>query len=686
MSRDLPQTASSGHRVGSYELATELERGALGPLFAARVASGREEGRLVTVRRLSVEGCARKDVEGLIEATRTARRVRHSKLAAVLDVVDADREIAVVGEYFEGRSLSSLQRLAFDKHSAIPPAVALRIGLEVLHGLRAVRETWKAIAPRTAGAAPRGGLSPDNVFVAAFGDVLLSEIGVSSVARTLAPFRELPAVLAYRSPEQLSRDGADSPDERSDVFSVGVMLWELMANRPLFGGDERLRSVPGEPNPELAERIRRDLQSKLIPSLGSLERGGTPIARAAVEIVERALRRDPETRFSGIDQMLGSLLALNRDFLANADQVQAAIDPLVGAELAAQRVALGFVSGGNSSPASSRRPDSNRPTLRPQPSLPELAPAVPRPAQHDSFGPQEPAIGQFSKHEAPTYPSAQPATARAIAQSAHKPSASSASRSQLPRLPKPPGRQSRASSTPPPPPVRKPSTPPPPARAAPQLFVPAPSTPPAAAPSLAAHEPTATPPPAPRAPSSIPPAFGEPLPPLPELTETALPAITGDAPAAAAPAMPSTEVSASSWGSAAPGASATSPLPSARARRMALVIGGAVGLAVLIGLLSALLRPGAPADSATALSSAKAGAHVRAPAAVPAPEAVTEAPPETPAATSAPLPRPENPVQAPTKPVRNVDPAPPAPAPRELERRPEARPEPQRKPFRPKGI
>jgi serine/threonine protein kinase len=661
--------------VGAYELATQIERGALGPLFAGRVATGGEEGRLVAVRRIPIEACARQEVERLVDAARTARRVRHSKLAAVLDVVDTDREIAVVGEYFEGRSLGSLQRLAFDKRSPIPPAVALRIGLEVLHGLRAVRETWKAIAPPGAGAAPRGGLSPDNVFVAAFGDVLLSEIGVSSVAGALAPFRELPAVLAYRSPEQLARDGASSLDERSDVFSVGVMLWELMANRPLFGDAERLRSPPDDRDPALAERTRRDLQSKLIPALGSLERSGAPIARAAVEIVERALRRDPTTRFSGIDQMLGALLALNREFLASTDQVQAAIDPLVGAELAAQRAALGSVSSVHPPPASGSKPDSNRPTLRPQPSLPAPAPAVPRPSPpRDSFRPQNPPAEQFSQHEAPTYPTAQPVPA--TAQSASKPIAPSASRSlSLPRLPKPPGRHSRASSTPPPPPVRKTSTPPPPTAGA----VPQPPRPPPSA--LAAS----TSPSAQTAPSSIPPAFGEPLPPLPELPEIQLPAVAVEAPAPIADPAPALTEN----GSVARTAGALSPFAQLRARRGALVI-GAVGLLGVVGLLRALLRSDRTVDSVATPSSAETRAPVAAPAALPAPEPVTGAPPAASttltAAASAPPERRENQALAPTKPVRNVAPPPPPAPPREIDRRPEARPEPQRKPFRPKGI
>jgi serine/threonine protein kinase len=681
---------------------TELGRGALGPLFAARVAAGGEEGRLVAVRRIPVDACAPQDVERLLEAARIARRVRHSKLAAVLDVVEGESEIALVGEYVDGRSLSSLQRLAFAKRSPMPPAVALRIGLEVLHGLRAARETWKATAPASAGAAPRGGLSPDCVFVAAFGEVLLSEIGVSAVASTLVPFRELPAILAYRSPEDRGGNGAAAIDERADVFSVGVTLWELLANRPLFGEAERMESPPDGRDAALADRILRDIQSKLIPPLGSTERNGAPIARAAVEIVERALRRDPATRFTGVDQMLGALLALNREFLASADQVRVAIESLAGAEIAAQRATLGSLSSVRPSPGSSPTPDSNRPTLRPQPSQAPVAAPERATSPRDSFSPQPPPVEQFSTHEAPTYPSAQPGAVPAAG--AGKPGAPSGSRSlPLPRLPKvarasstpppPPVRSARPTSTPPPPPVRSThpasTPPPPPARKALPTSTPQPPVRDArpASTEPAPGDPMLAPPTPAAPPSSIPPAFGDPLPPLPDFSEVAaLRAVDVAAPPAQAP-IPEPAPALADRGSTAPAARDSAPPRRRRARRLAVMVGSAVALVGLLGLLRALLRPKTTVDSVATPPSVETRAlSASAPAALPAPEAVTQAPPEAPATASAAVPSRENQTPAPTKAEGNANPAPPPAPPRESHRPPETRPEPQRKPFRPRGI
>jgi serine/threonine-protein kinase len=634
---------------------SQLDRGPLGPLFAARVATGGEEGRLVAVRRIPIDACARQDVLQLVETAKIARRVRHSKLAAVLDAVATDREIALVGELVDGYSLSSLQRLAIAKRSPLPPAVALRIGLEMLHALRAVRETWNAVAPPGAGPAPRGGISPFNLFVAAFGDVLLAEIGVSSVASALGPFRALPGILAYRSPEQARDDGVQSVDERADIFSVGVVLWELLANRPLFGDSERLEAPPDAKNPGLSDRTLRDVQSKLIASLGSTERSGAPIARAAVDIVERALRRDPATRFTGIDQMLGALLALSRDVLASTEQVRAAIQALAGAEIAAQRAALGSFSSVPPPPSSGSTPDSGRPTLRPSagktPAARASAGAADQPALAEApFTPQAPLFEQFSQHEAPTYPTAQPAAAAPRA--ATTPADSTASRS-LPRLPEPPLRNPQSPSTPPPPPVRK-----------------------AKASSIA-----------PPSSSTAVGAFGDPLPPLPEFPEAA--------PLARAPAAFAAQASAlgtTTEDSAAPAALAPRPTGAPnrrRARRLALAIGGAVGLIGLLGLLIALLRP-APANDSFPSPHAAETAAVAAPT-VPEPaETVTQAPPESSAAPqaeakSAPHQR-ENPPHAPAKALPNVRETPPGAATREGDRRPEARPEKERKPFRPRGI
>ena len=134
----------------------------------------------------------------MVEAARVAQNIRHSKLAAVLDFIVTEQEIVVVGEYVEGPTLSLLQRLMYTKRAPLPPAVALRIGVDLLRGLCAARDGWRKHAPPELHAASHAGLLPENVFIATFGEVLLGEVGVSTVASALEPFRSLPRIAAYR--------------------------------------------------------------------------------------------------------------------------------------------------------------------------------------------------------------------------------------------------------------------------------------------------------------------------------------------------------------------------------------------------------------------------------------------------------------------------------------------------------
>jgi eukaryotic-like serine/threonine-protein kinase len=609
--------------VGPYQLVTEIDRGALGPLWAARVASGVEEGRVVTLRRISTAVTTPAQSQRLVEAARIAGNLRHSKLAAVLDVVATEHEIVSVGEHVDGATLALLQRLAYVNRSPVPPPVALRIAVDILHGIRAAREGWHQHAPPALRTALNGGLFPDNVFIAAFGDVLLGDIGVSGVAASLEPFRRVPAIAAYRAPEQLFSGAEFTPDERVDVFSVGVVLWELLANRPLFGDAERLRASAATGGADAAARTVHDVQSKLIPALGERGREGAPLSRAALDVVERALRRDPATRYATIDQMLGGLLALGRNGVASNDQVAVAVDHLARAEINAQRVALGGTFSLSSSSRPSAAPDSGRPSYAPK------APGV-----REDFS-------KFSKHEAPTVPTAELAR-RALAS--------------LPPL--------KRSTPPPPPPTRsiaRASAPPPPVRS----VAPASSTPPP--PPVRGVAPASSAPPPPRrnppVASPVVPAFGDALPPLPDLPEVPK--------ASSAPTPPIGSPIELQPVPVRPGAPRSRVL---RARRIALIIGGLIALIGLLGVLSALLRSGPAEDDAPAPQPSRSIAGSLPEVARPVDRSPAPVAPPPPTSGTA---------RETAHPARG---GPKTKPPREERSRPEPRQEGEKKPFRPRGI
>lgn len=303
--------------VGRYELVTPLAAGSLGGLWMSRVASGPEEGRVVTVR--SIERPAALTDSALSPLTAvgfSAMELRHPAVAAVLDVVVAGGAIAIVSEHLEGTLLSGICQQG--ARAKVSPGVAARIALDLLEGLVAVKPAWDEVAPPppsgTSAASPpsiHGGLLPDGVLVATFGEAMILEIGVAAAAMSIQALRDKAEVLAYRAPEQLG-EGGGSPDERADVFTLGAMIWELIAGRPLFGLPPAPPPPAGAPPPPRsagAATVRRNLTSAPIPRLDALP-GIQPVSPALADFVQKCLERDRTRRHQTLSEAADALRKL----------------------------------------------------------------------------------------------------------------------------------------------------------------------------------------------------------------------------------------------------------------------------------------------------------------------------------------------------------------------------------------
>jgi serine/threonine protein kinase len=353
--------------VGRYELMSPLLSGALGELWLARIASGPEVGRIVDIRRIPrSNGLEMRFVERLTNAGFAAMELRHPRIAAVLDVVVGAAEIAIVSEHITGAILQTLVRPEPGKRVSVPIGVAARIALDLLEAVDALKAPWAELFP--SGDSPEdsilrsgvhGGLVPDGLLIATFGETMLFEAGLAGVALTIPAIVDNPDVIAYRAPEQLEPGRAI--DERADVLTVGILLWEMIAGRSLFGPSVLPR--PGaQPSPARAasgadpiqvSAARRKVLSLPVPRLDSLPLLKGNVKKPLADFVARCLERDPGLRFQTAREAIGAFTALDAASLSQHDAVVKLVS------------SLGISESHGVPPEDGAGPASNRPTTPP---------------------------------------------------------------------------------------------------------------------------------------------------------------------------------------------------------------------------------------------------------------------------------------------------------------------------------
>ena len=303
--------------IGSFELLSELHKGFFGAVWLAKATSGDDAGHVVLVRRIDVSGDVDEATAGLVfKAAERAKGIRHPSIAGTLDVVRAGSELALVSEYEEAEPLRTVLRLAGIGRKPVPPAVVARIAIDALEACLHLHEHDVL-----------GALTPDNVLVGSDGVTRILEPVASQVAARVTVWKEQPKRATYSAPEQL---GDEPGDERSDMFAVGVLAWEMLRNRPLFGGANFA---------QIADRVR----SAAIGRADALKpAGGEVIPKALADVVERALSRAPEQRFATATEMLEAL-----DACHPADHAEVAhfATELLAEAFSAQRRKRGGLNG-----------------------------------------------------------------------------------------------------------------------------------------------------------------------------------------------------------------------------------------------------------------------------------------------------------------------------------------------------
>lgn len=286
--------ARSGSRLGSYELGERLGTGGMAEVYmATRVGPHGFNKRFAIKLILPQLAQDPRFVQMFCDEARICASLTHPNIVQVNDFGESEGKLFMAMEYVDGVSCAKLLRAVASRGERFPLAAALFITHEVLRALAFAHEARDEHG-RALGVVHRD-VSPGNVLIGRSGDVKLTDFGIvrsSFIDRRTYP-GELKGKMGYMSPEQVV--GAEL-DARSDLFTVGIVLAEMLLCRPLFPGRNEL-----------------DILSRIFEAdLRVLERFGTHLPVELRSALTRALAREPNARFQSAREFADAIRAVAR--------------------------------------------------------------------------------------------------------------------------------------------------------------------------------------------------------------------------------------------------------------------------------------------------------------------------------------------------------------------------------------
>lgn len=279
--------------AGRYRLAHRIASGGMGEIFLAVQDGPQGFQKLVALKRMLPSVAAdRSQVKHFLDEARLMSRLTHRNIAHVFDFGEDAGGYFVAMEFVQGATISSLLDRVAAADQRLPAALALDIAAQVAEALafawelRGLDGTPLKVVHRD--------ISPQNVMLSVAGDVKVIDFGVAKSAQQVhsTVSGSVKGKLAYMSPEQ---GRAGELDTRSDLFSLGLVLFEMLTGRHPFNRPDLLQimaAVRTDPTPALAS---------LDPALAFLD-----------EAMARLLCKDPAGRYQSGTEAAEALNALKR--------------------------------------------------------------------------------------------------------------------------------------------------------------------------------------------------------------------------------------------------------------------------------------------------------------------------------------------------------------------------------------
>ena len=275
-------------KFGKYLLLDRIAVGGMAELYRAMMTGAEGFEKLIAIKKLLSHLTAQENlVSAFIEEAKLAALLQHQNIVQIYDFGCMDGDYFIAMEHLFGKDLRLIADKSEEKGRPLGLEYVLYVasrvceGLDYAHHLRDLEGKPLHIIHRD--------ISPPNIFITYEGEVKIVDFGIAKAAtqNTATVEGVIKGKVSYMSPEQA---GGESIDQRSDIFSTGILIYEMLTGKRMFDGEPlqilpKVREAAFEP----LDQVVKDLPPELY------------------EIVHRALAKEPDQRYQSSGDMLYDL-------------------------------------------------------------------------------------------------------------------------------------------------------------------------------------------------------------------------------------------------------------------------------------------------------------------------------------------------------------------------------------------
>ena len=305
------------HQLGKYQLLRRVAVGGMAEVFLGRAAGPAGFSKLVAIKRIHRHLSEEQEfVEMFLDEARLASRLDHPNICQIIDLGRVEDEYYIAMEFIHGKNLRAIVKKATEYGKVLPLDAVLTISIGVLSALN-FAHTRPGPGGTVAPVIHRD-ISPQNILISYAGNVKLVDFGIAKAQDRVHVTQQgvIKGKAYYMAPEQMYEGKQDA---RVDLYAFGVVLYEMLTGRKLFGKYTHSQMF----NPKVSKEV--PLASKVVPSRPP----------ELDPIVMRCLARDPDERYQSAAELIKAVeeLMLSTRQMASNERLSQNMRKLFALEL-----------------------------------------------------------------------------------------------------------------------------------------------------------------------------------------------------------------------------------------------------------------------------------------------------------------------------------------------------------------